>query len=69
MKLKSGRLALVSGHRSQGLLNPSLTGFFSWRAGQGIRPEALILKEAGDILSIEEPANWGFDPEMLLSLM
>ena len=69
LKMKSGRLALVSGQRAQSLLQPSLIAFFSWRASERIPPESFALKDPKDIMGIEDPAAWGFDQEWLLSLV
>lgn len=63
VKLKSGRLALVVEQSQKSLLTPHVKVFYSTRLGTRLVPEVVDLSRLGcldEIVSREDPAQWGF---------
>jgi putative nucleotidyltransferase with HDIG domain len=62
VKLKSGRLAVVSDQSAKSLLTPVVKVFFSTKTNEPIFPALVDLSKVPDtIASIEDPAKWKLD--------
>ena len=62
VKLKSGRLAVVSDQTARSLTTPVVKVFFSTKANAPISPELVDLSKMPDsIVNVENPDNWKFD--------
>lgn len=62
VKLRSGRLGVVTDQTDAGLLKPKVKVFFSGKAKGPIPQEIINLARSQDsIESVEDPARWGFD--------
>ncbi|MDR3390598.1 MAG: HD-GYP domain-containing protein [Sulfuriferula sp.] len=66
LKLKSGRLAVVTDQSKQSLLKPIVKVFFSSRSNAPIMPEFVDMSRTQDsIESVEDMAKWDFDLKKL----
>ncbi len=66
VRLKSGRLAIVTEQSEKGLLTPMVKAFFSTKANEPIMPEMIDLaKSADSIANVEMAEKWGFDLKQL----
>jgi HD-GYP domain-containing protein (c-di-GMP phosphodiesterase class II) len=66
LKLKSGRLAVVTDQSRQSLLKPIVKVFFSSRSNAPIVPELVDMSRTQDsIESVEDMAKWDFDLKKL----
>lgn len=62
LKLKSGRLGVVTDQSKKSLTMPLVKVFFSTRSNAHILQEIIDLsKSAGSIANLENPLQWGFD--------
>ena len=62
VKLKSGRLAVVSDQTTKSLTTPVVKVFFSTKVNEPIAPTLIDLSKMPDsIVSVENPDNWKFD--------
>lgn len=62
VKLKSGRLAVVTDQTTKSLTAPVVKVFFSTKVNEPVFPELVDLSKVPDaIASVENPANWKFD--------
>lgn len=62
LKLKSGRLAVVTDQSSQSLLKPIVKVFFSSRSNVPIKMELIDMSRSQDVIeSVEDAAKWGLD--------
>jgi len=62
VKLKSGRLAVVTEQTEASLLKPVVKVFFSTNSMAHIMPQVVDLSQSPDtIISKEDPQQWGFD--------
>lgn len=69
VKLKSGRLAIVTEQTSKSLTTPIVKVFFSTKVNEPIIPEIVDLSKLPDsIASIENPANWKLDVKAMAGL-
>ena len=69
VKLKSGRLAIVTDQTSKSLLTPIVKVFFSTKVNEPIFPEFVDLSKIPDpIASVEDPANWKLDWKAMAGL-
>lgn len=66
VKLKSGRLAVVTEQNEHSLLTPMVKAFFSTKSNEPIMPEMINLTKSSDaIANVEMPEKWGFDMKQL----
>jgi putative nucleotidyltransferase with HDIG domain len=66
VRLKSGRLAIVTEQSEKGLLTPMVKAFFSTKANEPIMPEMIDLSKSADsIANVELAEKWGFDLKQL----
>ena len=66
VRLKSGRLGVVSEQSARNLLTPKITVFYSTRSKALLQPEHLDLSVSTELIAgIESAAKWGFAPDML----
>ncbi|MDA8381971.1 MAG: HD-GYP domain-containing protein [Betaproteobacteria bacterium] len=66
VRLKSGRLGIVTDQSEDNLLAPVVKVFFSANANAHIMPEFVDLSKSRDaIASCEDAANWGFDTKVI----
>lgn len=62
LKLKSGRLAVVTDQSSQSLLKPIVKVFFSSRSNVPIAMELVDMSRSQDVIeSVEDAVKWGLD--------
>ena len=62
VKLKSGRLAVVTDQSTKSLTSPIVKVFFSTKANEPIPPVLVDLSKVPDpIASVENPAKWKLD--------
>jgi len=62
VKLKSGRLAVVTDQSAKSLLSPIVKVFFSTKSNEPIFPELVDISKVPDpIASVENPASWKLD--------
>lgn len=62
VKLRSGRLGVVTDQTEKSLLTPLVKVFFSARSNAHILPEIVDLTRTNDsIVNVEDPTVWGFD--------
>ena len=62
LKLKSGRLGVVTDQSQNSLTNPLVKVFFSTRSNAPILQETIDLSKSPDsIATLENPLKWGFD--------
>jgi len=62
VKLKSGRLAVVTDQSAKSLLTPIVKVFFSTKSNEPIFPEIVDISKVPDpIASVENPATWKLD--------
>lgn len=62
LKLKSGRLAVVTDQTERSLLEPVVRVFFSVRSNAPIMREVVNIAQSQDAIeSVEDPAKWGLD--------
>ena len=62
VKLKSGRLAVVTDQSPKSLLTPFVKVFFSTKTNEPIFPALVDLSKVPDpIASVENPAKWKLD--------
>lgn len=69
IKLRSGRLGVVTDQSEKSLLLPKIKIFFSTKSNAHIRPEIVNLALTQDsIVGSEDPATWGFDMQKITGL-
>ncbi|MES1981736.1 MAG: HD-GYP domain-containing protein [Pseudomonadota bacterium] len=69
VKLKSGRLAVVTDQSAKSLLAPVVKVFFSTRVNEPIIPELVDLSKVPDeIANVEDPVNWKFDIRVMAGI-
>ena len=69
VKLKSGRLGVVTDQSARSLLTPIVKIFFSTKINEPIFPELVDLSKSRDsIMSVEDAANWKFDLKVMAGL-
>ena len=69
VRLKSGRLGVVSEQSVRSLLTPKLTVFYSTRSQALLQPESVDLSISADkIVCIESAEKCGFAPDMLMRM-
>jgi HD-GYP domain-containing protein (c-di-GMP phosphodiesterase class II) len=69
VKLRSGRLAVVTDQSERSLLLPKVKVFFSTKSQIHVPPEIIDLALAQDsIVETEDPAKWGFDMKKITGL-
>jgi hypothetical protein len=69
VRLKSGRLAVVTEQNHGDLLHPKVLMVFSTRGNSLILPKSVDLSRPGvtdQIVSVEKPARWKIDPARYL---
>lgn len=70
LKLKSGRLAVVTDQSTRTLLTPRVKIFFSCNSRAPIPPKVIDLARSGETIeSIEQPETWGLDRAKVLGMM
>ncbi|MFK5893564.1 MAG: HD-GYP domain-containing protein [Pseudomonadota bacterium] len=70
LKLKSGRLGIVTEQSEKTLLQPKLKIFFSSSSNSPIPPKMIDLTRSPEIIeSIEDPETWGFDRQKILDII
>ena len=70
VKLKSGRLGIVSEQSDQTLLKPKIKIFFSCGSNSPIPKKKIDLTRSQETIeSIEEPETWGFDRKHILDML
>jgi putative nucleotidyltransferase with HDIG domain len=70
LKLKSGRLAVVTDQSNQSLLKPIVKVFFSSRSNAPIAMEYVDMTHTQDrIENVENPAKWGFDLQKMTGIV
>lgn len=70
LKLKSGRLAIVTDQASETLLKPVIKIFFSCNSKTPIPTRIIKLNRSNEeIDSIEEPADWGFSRSEIINML
>jgi len=70
VKLKSGRLGIVTEQSSKTLLTPKIKTFFSTSSNAPIPTKIVDLSHSQEsIASIEEPEDWGFDRQHLIDII
>lgn len=69
LKLKSGRLGVVTDQSKKSLVMPIVKVFFSTRSNMHILQEIVDLSKSTDsIASIENPLQWGFDLNEIMGI-
>jgi len=69
VRLKSGRLAVVTEQSDTSLLKPEVKVFFSIKSQEPVRMEVIDLARIPDAIEgPEDPAQWGFDLNKLMGL-
>ncbi|MFZ1545535.1 MAG: HD-GYP domain-containing protein [Candidatus Nitrotoga sp.] len=69
LKLKSGRLGVVTDQSKNSLIKPLIKVFFSTRSNTHILQEIIDLSKSTDsILSLENPLEWGFNLNEIMSV-
>ncbi|CAH1208345.1 HDIG domain-containing protein [Candidatus Nitrotoga sp. BS] len=69
LKLKSGRLGVVTDQSKNSLIKPLLKVFFSTRSNTHILQEIIDLSKSSDsIVSLENPLEWGFNLSEIMSV-
>lgn len=69
VKLKSGRLAVVTDQATKSLLTPIVKAFFSTKLDAPCFPELIDLSKAQDsIVSVESPKKWGLNMKMITGI-
>ncbi|MCW8935217.1 MAG: HD-GYP domain-containing protein [Gammaproteobacteria bacterium] len=70
VKLKSGRLGIVTEQSDKSLLKPKIKIFFSTSSNTPIPTKTIDLGRSQEsIASIEDPENWGFDRQHLIDII
>ena len=70
VKLKSGRLGVITEQSSKSLLQPKIKTFFSVSSNSPIPTKSVDLSRSQEsIASIEEPEDWGFDRQHLIDII
>ena len=70
VKLKSGRLGVVTEQSAETLLKPRIKVFFSCSSRVGIPPTIINLSKSNEeIESIEEPEDWGFNKIQIIEMI
>jgi len=70
LKLKSGRLGIVTDQSSKTLLKPKIKIFFSCSSNAPIPTKIIDLSHSNEsIESIESPETWGFDRQYIMDLL
>jgi len=70
VKLKSGRLAVVTEQSEGTLLKPKLKVFYSCSTNSPIPAKLIDLERSQEIIeSVEEPENWGFDRQKIMDVL
>jgi len=70
VKLKSGRLGVVTDQSTKTLLKPKIKIFFSCSSKSPIPTKFIDLNLSNEsIESVESPQNWGFDRQHLMNLL
>ena len=69
VKLRSGRLAVVTDQGGKSLLTPTVKVFFSTKINAPIFPELVDLSKAQDaIVGVENPLTWGLNLKMITGI-
>lgn len=69
VRLKSGRLAVVTEQSDNSLLKPRVKVFFSTKSQEPVRLEVIDLARSQDAIEgPEDPAQWGFDLNRLMGI-
>ncbi|RFC35592.1 MAG: HD-GYP domain, c-di-GMP phosphodiesterase class II (or its inactivated variant) [Candidatus Nitrotoga sp. SPKER] len=69
LKLKSGRLGVVTDQSQNSLTKPLVKVFFSTRSNAPILQETIDLSKSPDsIANIENPSQWGFDLDKIMGI-
>ena len=70
IKLKSGRLGIVTEQSDKTLLKPKIKIFYSSTSRSHIPQKHVDLARSQEVIhSIEEPGNWGFDRQQILDIL
>jgi len=70
IKLKSGRLGIVTEQFDKTLLKPKIKIFYSGTSRSHIPQKHVDLARSQEVIhSIEEPGNWGFDRQQILDIL
>lgn len=70
LKLKSGRLAVVTEQSAQGLLTPVVKVFYSCSSKAPIPRKLINLAQSNEkIDSVEEPQDWGFSRREIIDIL
>jgi len=70
IKLKSGRLAIVTDQATESLLKPVIKVFFSCNSKAPIPPKIIKLSQSNEeIESAEEPEDWGFSRSEIINML
>ena len=70
LKLKSGRLGVVTDQSSKTLLKPKIKIFFSCSSNAPIPTKTIDLSHSNEsIESIESPEKWGFDRQYIMDIL
>ena len=70
VKLKSGRLGIVTDQSEQTLLKPKIKIFYSCSSQAPIPPKIIDLTRSQETIeSIEEPVTWGFDRKHIMDMI
>ena len=70
IKLKSGRLAIVTEQSSQTLLKPIIKIFYSTSSKSPIPNKIIDLSRSQETIeSVEAPENWDFDRQHLFNIL
>ena len=70
IKLKSGRLAIVTEQSAQTLLKPQIKIFFSCNSRTLIPTKTVDLMRSNEVIeSIEKPETWGLNREKVMSML
>ena len=69
LKLKSGRLGVVTDQSKKSLIKPIVKVFFSTRSNAHILQEIIDLSKSTDsIANLENPLQWGFDLDKIIGV-
>lgn len=69
LKLKSGRLGVVTDQSKKSLIHPIIKVFFSTRSNMHIPQETVDLSQSTDsIASLENPLQWGFNMNDIIDI-
>jgi len=70
VKLKSGRLGVVTDQTEKTLLSPIIKTFYSCSSRSPIPPKIINLSNSQETIeSVEDPEKWGFDRQHLMNII